>query len=104
MAWLPSLRGAPSPEVKDIPRLARPSCRDQNTQEVPRKVDRQDHGQRQQANHCHEQDDVALKGQVGNGVNAALATDLFIPAETETGNFWNVGVTYQRQDATIFYI
>lgn len=62
-------------------RLAEPSSWDHNTQEVPRKVDWQDHGQRQQANHCHEQDDVALEGQVGDSVNATFATNLFIPAE-----------------------
>lgn len=71
-------------------RPARPSCKDRNTQEVPGKVDRQDYGQRQQANHCHEQDDVALEGQVRDGVNAAFATDLFIPAGTERGETFRI--------------
>ena len=57
--------------------------RTKNTQEVPSKVDWQDYGQRQQANYCHEQDDVALKGQVCDGVNATFAPDLLIPAEKE---------------------
>ncbi len=77
-------------------RLARPSCRDQNTQEVPRKVDRQDYSQRQQANHRHEQDDVALEGQVCDGVNATFATDFFIPAETERKNIQNLLILYTR--------
>lgn len=72
----------PLSEVKDIPWLAGyHHMRTKNTQEVPGKVDRQDYGQRQQANDCHEQDDVALEGQVCDGVNAAFATDLLIPAE-----------------------
>lgn len=75
---------------------ARPSCRDWNTQEVPGKVDRQDYGQRQQANHGHEQDDVALEGQVRDGVDATFAAYLFVPAENREGetfrifrNCWN---------------
>lgn len=73
-------------------RPARPSSEDKNTQEVPGKVDRQDYGQRQQANHRHEQDDVALEGQVGDGINAAFATDLLVPAETERGD--NLRIPY----------
>lgn len=55
--------------------------RGQNTQEIPRKVDWQDHSQRQQAHHSHEQDDVALEGQISYGVNATLAADLLVPTE-----------------------
>lgn len=71
-------------EVKDIPwlfsELARPSLQDQNTQEVPGNVDRQDYSQGQQGNHCHEQDDVALEGQICHGINATFTSDLLIPA------------------------
>lgn len=77
-------------------RPARPSCTDKNTLEVPGKVDRQDYGQRQQANHGHEQDDVALEGQVRDGVDATFATDLFIPADTERGNFKNLLIPRPR--------
>lgn len=79
--------------MKEIPQLfkqvggARPWRQDKITQEVPRKVNGQDDGQRQQAHHRHEQDDVALEGQVGHGIGAALAADLFIPA----GKFGGVG-------------
>lgn len=52
---------------------------DGNTLEFPGEVDGQDDGQRQQADHGHEQDDVALERQVGDGVDAALAADLFVP-------------------------
>lgn len=55
----------------------------QITQEVPGKVDGQDDGQRQKADQCHEQDDVTLEGQVGDGVNPTLTTDLLVPAETQ---------------------
>ncbi len=34
------------------------------TEEVPREVDRQDDGERQQTHHRHEQDDVTLERQV----------------------------------------
>lgn len=71
-------------------RPARPSSEDKNTQEVPGKVDRQDYGQRQQANHRHEQDDVALEGQVCDGVDAAFATDLVIPTEKERGETFRI--------------
>lgn len=57
----------------------KPSGRDGNTLEFPGKVDGQDDGQRQQADHGHEQDDVALERQVGDGVDATLAADLFVP-------------------------
>lgn len=71
-------------EVKDIPwlfsELARPSLQDQNTQEVPGNVDRQDYSQGQEGNHCHEQDDVALEGQICHGINATFTSDLLIPA------------------------
>lgn len=83
--------------------FARPSCRDQNTQEVPGKVDRQDHGQRQQANHCHEQDDVALEGQVRDGVDAAFAANLFIPAATDRGNFHNPKNLLKTNDSIVKY-
>lgn len=76
-----------SPEVKDIPwlfsEITKSLWQDQNTQEVPRNVDRQDYGQGQQRNHGHEQDDVALEGQVCHGINATFATDLLVPARKE---------------------
>lgn len=111
VAWPLSLRGA-SPEVKGIPQLFRHTAswtqpmRSKNTQEVPGKVDRQDHGQRQQADDCHEQDDVALEGQVCDRVDAAFASDLLISAdvgerERERESFRSLqGQTPQRVHTT----
>lgn len=53
------------------------------TQEASREVDRQDDTQREQAHYSHQKDDVTLKCQVRNCINAALTTDLFIPAESK---------------------
>lgn len=76
------------------------SQRDQNTQEFPGKVDRQDDGERQQADHSHEQDDVALERQVGDGIDAAFAADLLVPAritEREKGNI-SAGLKRKTED------
>lgn len=53
------------------------------TQEAPREVDRQDNTQREQTHYSHEKDDVALKCQVRDCINATLTTDLFVPARSE---------------------
>lgn len=50
-----------------------------NTQQASGDVDRQDDSHREQADHRHQQDDVALEGQVCGGINATLAPDLLVP-------------------------
>lgn len=51
------------------------------TQEATREVDRQDDTQWEQTHYSHEKDDVTLKCQVGNCINATLTTELFISVE-----------------------
>lgn len=53
------------------------------TQQVSREVDGEDDANREDADDHQQADDVALEGQVVDGVFAALLPDLFVPAGEE---------------------
>lgn len=70
------------------------------TQEAPGKINREDDGERKQTHYSHEKDDVTLKRQVHNSINATLSPNLFISADsrkTAQRNKYNIITTAARE-------
>lgn len=68
------------------------------TQEVSREVDGEDDSHREDTDDHQQADDVALEGQIVDGVLAALLPDLFIPeGQLKRATGWRRSVTNRSQ-------